>query len=73
MAAVDDHAELAGGAGRSVDHGHPPEHLLGMIEREGIDLVVMGRRGLGDPAGMLLADGSHQVSHLADRACLTVK
>ena len=56
-----------------LENGDPAERILGMIEREGIDLVVMGRRGLGDLGGLLLGSVSHKVAHLADCACLTVK
>ena len=37
------------------------------------DIIVMGRRGLGDLAGLLLGSVSHKITHLASCACLTVK
>lgn len=37
------------------------------------DLIVMGRRGLGDLTGLLLGSVSHKVAQLAECACLTVK
>jgi nucleotide-binding universal stress UspA family protein len=33
----------------------------------------MGRRGLGDAAGLLLGSVSHKVVYLAECPCLTVK
>ncbi len=37
------------------------------------DLIVMGRRGLGDLTGLLLGSVSHKVAQAADCSCLTVK
>lgn len=37
------------------------------------DLIVMGRRGLGWTAGLLLGSVSSKVIHLAECACLTVR
>ena len=37
------------------------------------DVIVMGRRGLGDMTGLILGSVSHEVSHLADCAVLTVR
>lgn len=56
-----------------LEEGDSAALILGLIEREGVDLVVMGRRGLGDLGGLLLGSVSHKVAHLADCACLTVK
>ena len=53
--------------------GDPASEILEVARAEPVDLIVMGRRGLGDLAGLLLGSVSHKVAHLADCACLTVK
>jgi nucleotide-binding universal stress UspA family protein len=53
--------------------GDPADVILHLVGSECVDLVVMGRRGLGDLTGLLLGSVSHKVTHLADCACLTVK
>jgi nucleotide-binding universal stress UspA family protein len=56
-----------------LEHGDPVDQIVGAAERQGADLIVMGRRGLGDLKGLLLGSVSHKVCQLADCACLTVK
>ena len=51
----------------------PAGAILAAAKNEAVDLIVMGRRGLGDLAGLLLGSVSHKVAQLADCACLTVK
>ena len=53
--------------------GNPAENIIAAAEHEKADLIVMGRRGLGNVTGMLMGSISHKVSHMADCACLTVK
>jgi nucleotide-binding universal stress UspA family protein len=53
--------------------GDPAKEILSVAGEEHVDIIVMGRRGLGDLAGLLLGSVSHKVSHLADCACLTLK
>jgi nucleotide-binding universal stress UspA family protein len=53
--------------------GDPAAGILNLAREEKADIIVMGRRGLGDLAGLLLGSVSHKVTHLADCACLTVK
>ena len=53
--------------------GDPAKEILNIANEEHADIIVMGRRGLGDLAGLLLGSVSHKVAHLAECACLTVK
>lgn len=53
--------------------GDPAAAILNLAREENADIVVMGRRGLGDLAGLLSAACRTRVAHLAACACLTVK
>jgi nucleotide-binding universal stress UspA family protein len=53
--------------------GDPASAILEVARSEQVDMIVMGRRGLGDLAGLLLGSVSHKVAHLAECACLTVR
>lgn len=56
-----------------LEAGDPATAILRVAQDEVADLIVMGRRGLGDLAGLLLGSVSHKVAHLAECACLTVR
>jgi nucleotide-binding universal stress UspA family protein len=56
-----------------VEDGDPAHRIVEVAAREGVDLVVMGRRGLGDLKGLLLGSVSHKVAQAAKCACLTVE
>jgi nucleotide-binding universal stress UspA family protein len=53
--------------------GKPADNVVAIAEHEKADLIVMGRRGLGNISGLLMGSVSHKVSHLAECACMTVK
>lgn len=53
--------------------GSPGPTVVEYAQKHGIDLIVMGRRGLGRVADLLMGSVSHRVAQLADCACLTVK
>lgn len=55
------------------EHGNPADVILEIARREGVDIIVMGRRGLSDLEGLLLGSVSHKVMHLSNCACTTVK
>ena len=57
----------------SVVVGNPRAEIVNIAKAGGYDLIVMGRRGLGRVADLLLGSVSHRVAQTADCACLTVK
>ncbi len=55
-----------------VGHGDPARDVLDRATAVGADLIVTGRRGLGDLGALVLGSTSHQISKHAKCACLTV-
>lgn len=53
--------------------GAPADCILAAAKHENADMIVMGSRGLGNVAGLLMGSVSHKVSHLAPCTCVTVK
>lgn len=53
--------------------GDSAKVIIELARDSNTDLIVMGCRGLGDLAGLLLGSVSHKVTQLAECACLTVK
>ncbi len=56
-----------------VEIGSPARVICDTADKIGADVVVMGRRGLGDLYGLLLGSVSHKVAHSADCTLITVK
>jgi nucleotide-binding universal stress UspA family protein len=62
-------------------HGEVRNTLFGYAGREivddaiqhGVDVIVMGSRGRGDLAGLILGSTAHKVIHLADRPVLVIR
>lgn len=55
-----------------VGSNDPAIDILSTIDAAKADLVVMGRRGLGSVAGLLMGSVSQKVSHGAACTCMTV-
>jgi nucleotide-binding universal stress UspA family protein len=53
--------------------GKAAHEIMAFAEECKADLIVMGRRGLGSAADLLLGSVSSRVAERADCACLTVK
>ena len=56
----------------AIEHGDPANTIVDYGTTHDIDLIVMGRRGLGQLAGLLMGSVSHKVAHHSTCACLTV-
>jgi nucleotide-binding universal stress UspA family protein len=56
-----------------IESGDPATRIVSYADEHGIDLIVMGRRGMGELAGLLIGSVSQKVAHLAACSCLTVK
>lgn len=56
-----------------IREGQPARTIVTYAEDRDMDLIVMGRRGLGDVEGTLLGSVSHKVTSLATCMVLTVK
>ncbi len=56
-----------------LENGDPTQQIAQAVKNGGVDLIVMGRRGLGDLGGLLLGSVSHKVAQAVDCCCLTVK
>jgi nucleotide-binding universal stress UspA family protein len=56
-----------------VVEGDPAKRIIEFARDEGVDLIVMGSRGLGTIEDLFLGSVSHKVSHLAHCTCVMVK
>jgi nucleotide-binding universal stress UspA family protein len=53
--------------------GDPAKRILEYAEREGVDCIVMGTRGLSDVKSLFLGSVSQKVSNQARCTCIAVK
>ncbi len=57
----------------AIKAGDPGRMIVEYAKAENVDMIVMGRRGLGQLGSLLVGSVTHKVSQLADCAVLTVK
>ena len=56
-----------------IEDGDAAKHILECAQRENVDLIAMGNRGLGELKGLLVGSVSNKVNHLAKCTCITVR
>jgi len=69
-----DVAESAGAGDivTTIDAGNPADQVITYCKNNDVDMIVMGRRGLGDIASLFLGSVSHKLTQIAPCACLTL-
>ncbi|HYB15994.1 MAG TPA: universal stress protein [Streptosporangiaceae bacterium] len=68
QAGVTAHGEV-----RNTIFGYAAREIINDAKEIGADVIVMGSRGRGDIAGLLLGSTAHKVIHLSDRPVLVVR
>ncbi len=63
----------ASGAAKDSLFGFAAREILAEADRHDVGVIVMGSRGRGDLAGLLLGSTAHKVIHLASRPVLVVR
>ncbi len=53
--------------------GSPASRIVESAKEIHADMIVMGSRGLGDLAGLLVGSVSHKVTNMAPCTCITVR
>ena len=53
--------------------GSPAQEIVEYARDHDADVIVMGRRGLGDLAGLFMGSVSHKVGHLTDLTLVTTE
>jgi nucleotide-binding universal stress UspA family protein len=54
-------------------YGHAARSIVDSAIEHDVDVIVMGSRGRGDLAGLILGSTAHKVIHLTDRAVLIIR
>ena len=68
QAGVKAHGEV-----RNTIFGYAAREIVNDAQEVDADVIVMGSRGRGDIAGLLLGSTAHKVIHLSDRPVLVVR
>jgi nucleotide-binding universal stress UspA family protein len=68
QAGVKAHSEI-----RNTIFGYAAREIINDAAEVNADVIVMGSRGRGDLAGLLLGSTAHKVIHLSDRPVLVVR
>jgi nucleotide-binding universal stress UspA family protein len=63
----------AHGVVRDTVFGYAAREIVSDAAGVGADVIIMGSRGRGDLAGLVLGSTAHKVIHLADRPVLVVR
>jgi nucleotide-binding universal stress UspA family protein len=63
----------AHGVVRNTIYGYAAREIVEDAKAEDVDVIIMGSRGRGDLAGLVLGSTAHKVIHLADRPVLVVR
>ena len=63
----------ARGEVRNATYGYAAREIAGDAKDHDADVIVMGSRGHGDLAGVVLGSTVHKVIHLADRPVLVIR
>jgi nucleotide-binding universal stress UspA family protein len=58
---------------RNTLHGYAARDIVNDATEHDVGVIVMGSRGRGDLAGLVLGSTAHKVIHLADRPVLIVR
>lgn len=68
QAGVKAHGEI-----RNTTFGYAAREIINDAGEVNADVIVMGSRGRGDLAGLLLGSTAHKVIHLSDRPVLVIR
>jgi len=63
----------AHGTVRDVLFGYAAREIVNDAQEHGVGVIVMGSRGRGDLAGLVLGSTAHKVIHLTDRPVLVAR
>jgi nucleotide-binding universal stress UspA family protein len=56
-----------------IEEGDPASAIINYVHKKGIDLIIMGTRGLTSLKGMVLGSVSQKVIHLSDKPVMLIK